>query len=251
MRELDGRTAIVTGGGRGVGRGIALALSRAGAQVVLCGRTAQTLSEVRKEIEARGGVALDVTCDISCFSDLERLVATTVDRFGGVNILVNNAAIVPHGTLLEIENALVQAAWETGPVAALNLMRLCHPHLKGDGVIINISSGVSIEGNAHRRGIYASVKAALNAISRAAANEWGPDGIRVNTIMPLARTNALDRFFVNEPERAAAMLSTIPLGRIGDTEDDIGRAAVFIASPSARYLTGATIPLDGGVSYVR
>jgi NAD(P)-dependent dehydrogenase (short-subunit alcohol dehydrogenase family) len=145
----------------------------------------------------------------------------------------------------------VQAAWETGPLAALQLMRLCHPHLKGDGAIVNVSSGVAISGAAHRRGIYAAVKAALNAISRAAANEWGPDGIRVNTIMPVARTEALDRFFANEPDRAQAMLAAIPLGRVGDTEQDIGRAVVFIVGPDARYLTGVTIPLDGGASYIR
>jgi len=251
MQTLSGRTAIVTGGGHGVGRGIALALSDAGAQVVVCGRTRETLSGVRKEIEARGGVALDVVCDVTRVADLERLVTTTVERFGGINILINNAAIVPHGTLLEIDDALVQAAWETGPVATLHLMRLCHPHLKGDGAIVNVSSGVAISGNAQRRGIYAATKAALNAISRAAANEWGPDGIRVNTIMPVARTEALDRFFANEPERAEAMLAGIPLGRVGDTEEDIGRAVAFIVGAGARYLTGATIPLDGGASYIR
>jgi meso-butanediol dehydrogenase/(S,S)-butanediol dehydrogenase/diacetyl reductase len=251
MQSLSGRTAIVTGGGHGIGRGVALALSNAGAQVVICGRTPETLSAVRAEIEARGGAALDVVCDITRAEDLERLVAATVERFGGVNILINNAALVPHGSLLEIDDALVQAAWEAGPFAALKLMRLCHPYLKGDGAIVNVSSGVAITGNVHRRGIYAAVKAALNAISRAAANEWGPDGIRVNIIMPVARTEALDRFFTNEPERAQAMLAGIPLGRVGDTEEDIGRAVVFMVGPDARYLTGATIPLDGGASYIR
>jgi NAD(P)-dependent dehydrogenase (short-subunit alcohol dehydrogenase family) len=251
MHSLEGRIAIVTGGGHGVGRGVALALSGAGARVVICGRTPETLSAVRQEIEARGGVAADVVCDITRGADLQRLVATTLQRFGGVNILVNNAALVPHGTLLEIDDALVQQAWETGPIATLQLMRLCHPHLKGDGAIVNVSSGASIGGNVPLRGVYAAVKAALNAISRAAANEWGPDGIRVNSIMPLASTEALDRFFANEPERAAAVLAAIPLRRIGDCEDDIGRVVAFLAGPDAKYLTGVTIPVDGGGGYVR
>lgn len=251
MNPLGGRTAIITGGGHGIGRGIALALAGAGANIVVCGRTPETLGAVRLEIEGRGGAALDVVCDITRAADLERLVAATVDRFGGINILVNNAAVVPHGTLLEIDDALVQAAWETGPLATLQLMRRCHPFLKGDGAIVNVSSGVAVQGNAQRRGIYAASKAALNAISRAAANEWGPDGIRVNTIMPVARTDALDRFFTNEPERAQAMLATIPLGRVGDTEADIGRAVAFLVGPDAAYLTGATIPIDGGASFIR
>jgi meso-butanediol dehydrogenase/(S,S)-butanediol dehydrogenase/diacetyl reductase len=251
MRDLIGRTAIVTGGGHGVGRGIALALSAAGANVVICGRTIETISVVRQEIETRGGAALDVVCDITKSTDLERLVLAAIDRFGGINILVNNAALVPHGTLLEIEEATVQAAWQAGPVATLNLMRLCHPHLKGGGVIVNVSSGVALQANAPIRGIYAAVKAALNAISRAAANEWGADGIRVNTIMPLARSSALDSFFGNEPERAEAMLASIPLGRVGDPEADIGAAVTFLVGPAASFITGVTVPVDGGVTYLR
>lgn len=251
MPKLSGRTAIVTGGGHGVGRGIALALSDEGAQVVVCGRTPATLAAVRQEIEQRGGRALDLVCDITRADDLKRLVAATLERFGAIDILVNNAALVPHGTLLDIDDDLIQAAWETGPLATLQLMRLCHPHLKGGGAIVNVSSGAAIGANVPQRGIYAAVKAALNAISRAAANEWGPDGIRVNTIMPVARTEAVDRFIAGEPERAAAAFGNIPLGRVGDCEQDIGRAVAFLAGPDAGYLTGATIPLDGGLGYVR
>jgi meso-butanediol dehydrogenase/(S,S)-butanediol dehydrogenase/diacetyl reductase len=251
MTDLRGRTAIVTGGGHGVGRGIAIALAEAGAKVVICGRTPETLAAVREEIEARGGEAQDVVCDITRRADLARLVETALARFGGIDILVNNAALVPHGTLLEIDDGLIQSAWDTGPIASLQLMRLCHPHLKGDGAIINVSSGSSIAGAVPLRGIYAAVKAALNAISRAAANEWGPDGIRVNTIMPIALTEPFERFMANEPERAAAAVAAIPLGRIGDCVEDIGRAVVFLAGPNARYLTGAILPLDGGAGYVR
>lgn len=251
MGILDGRVAIVTGGGHGVGRGIALALSGAGARVVVCGRTAETLIAVRGEIEERGGEALDVVADITSGADRERLIALAIERFGVINILVNNAAFVPHGSLLGIADETIAAAWETGPMASLHLMRLCHPYLKGDGAIINISSGASIASAVPVRGIYAAVKSALNAISRAAANEWGPDGIRVNTIMPVAMTEPFERFMANEPEQAQAVIRNIPLRRIGDCETDIGSAAVFLAGPDARYLTGATLPLDGGSAYLR
>lgn len=251
MGNLEGRVAIVTGGGHGVGRGIAIALAEAGAKVVICGRTAGTLAGVRREIEGRGGEAEDVVCDITRKADLARLIEATLARFGGINILVNNAALVPRGTLLEIDDGLIQDAWDTGPIASLQLMRLCHPHLKGDGAIINVSSGSSIAASVALRGVYAAVKAALNAISRAAANEWGPDGIRVNTIMPIALTEPFEQFMANEPERAAAAIAGIPLGRIGDCVEDIGRAVAFLAGPDARYLTGAILPLDGGAGYVR
>jgi NAD(P)-dependent dehydrogenase (short-subunit alcohol dehydrogenase family) len=251
MRSLEGRVAIVTGGGHGVGRGIALALAEAGAQVVVCGRTAATLAAVRGEIEARGGAALDVVCDITRAEDLKRLVAATLERFGGLNILVNNAALVPHGSLLEIGDEVIQGAWETGPLASLQLMRLCHPHLKGGGAVVNVSSGAAIAPHLPNRGIYAAVKSALNAISRSAATEWGKDGIRVNTIMPVARTEAFDRWQETEPEHAGAVVAAIPLGRVGDCVADIGRAVAFLAGPDAGYLTGAIIPLDGGTAYVR
>ena len=251
MQSLIDRVAIVTGGGHGVGRGIALAFSTAGARVVVCGRTAATLATVREEIEARGGEAEDVVCDITSEADLARLVDTTINRFGRIDILVNNAAMVPHGTLLEIADDIVDKAWKTGPVAALHLMRLCHPYLKGDGAIINISSGASVAPRIPDRGIYAAVKAAQNAIARAAAMEWAADGIRVNTIMPMGRTEATDRYVEREPERAAASFAAIPLGRLGDCEQDIGPVAVFLASADARYLTGQTLTADGGSGYVR
>lgn len=251
MGILNGRVAIVTGGGHGVGRGIALALSGAEAKVAICGRTPGTLASVRAEIEARGGQALDVVCDITSAPDRERLIAATLERFGAINILINNAALVPHGSLLDIPDETIAGAWETGPLASLHLMRLCHPYLKGDGAIVNVSSGAAIANAVPGRGIYAAVKAALNAISRSAAVEWGPDGIRVNTIMPVALTEPFERFMANEPETANAVVTNIPLRRIGDPEADIGAAVVFLCGPDSRYLTGATIPLDGGSAYLR
>ena len=251
MSTLTGRVAVVTGGGHGVGRGIALALAGAGASVAVCGRTQETLTAVRLEIEARGGQAEAIVSDIVEPADRARLIERAVARFGGINILVNNAAFVPHGSLLDIADSLIDTAWRTGPMASLQLMRLCHPHLKGDGAIINVSSGAAVAPRIPDRGIYAAVKAAQNAIARAAAMEWAADGIRVNTIMPMASTEATDRFFAREPARAAASLSNIPLGRMGDCEHDIGPVAVFLAGVGARYLTGQTLMADGGAGYVR
>ncbi|OHV45445.1 3-oxoacyl-ACP reductase [Pseudofrankia sp. BMG5.36] len=242
---------MVTGGGQGVGRGIALALAGAGARVVVCGRTEPTLDAVRKEIEARGGTALTIRCDVTVPADLIRLVELTVAAFGTVDILVNSAMTVPFGTLLDISEETIAAGWESGPLAALRLMRLCHPYLRGGGSVVNVSSGASIAPMTHDRAVYAATKAALNSISRGAAVEWGPDGIRVNTIMPFAHSPALERFAADEPAAMADVLATIPLRRTGDPESDIGQAAVFLASPAAAYITGAILPVDGGAAYVR
>jgi meso-butanediol dehydrogenase / (S,S)-butanediol dehydrogenase / diacetyl reductase len=249
---LEGRGAIVTGGGQGVGLGIALALAAEGANVVVCGRNEAPLEEAVVRIAERGGHGLAHVCDVSHLAELEALVARTVDVFGRIDILVNNVALVPLGTILDIDEALVEAAWIAGPLASMRLMRLCFPYLRqGKGAVINVSSGAAIASETPMRGIYAAVKAALNAISRAAANEWGPDGVRVNTIMPFAYSDSVARYFETEPEEANAAVARVPLRRLGDPEEDIGRAVAFLAGPAAQYITGVTLPIDGGMAYLR
>ncbi len=251
MSNLSGRTAIVTGGGQGIGRGIAMALARAGARVIIFGRTESTLRAAQNDIAAFGGIAFPVVGDVTSQDDREGLIKETLDQFGSINILVNNAAFIPHGDrLLTIGESVIERAWQAGPVASLMLMRLCHPHLKGGGCVVNVSSAQSLN-PAPGLGIYAAVKAALNLISRSAAVEWGSDGIRINTIMPFGESDAVKEFFANEREFAQATLASVPLGRVGDPELDIGRAVVFLASEESSYLTGATLTLDGGTAYLR
>lgn len=249
--SLVGKVALVTGGGSGVGRGIAVALAEEGASVAVCGRTERTLAETCQLIHDRGAKAVPMVCDIAAPGEIALLVSQAVQHFGTIDILVNNAALIPHGTLLEIDESVIQGAWETGPLAALRLMRACYPYLRGGGSIINVSSGIAIADHANNRGIYAAIKSALNSISRAAANEWGVDGIRVNTIMPFARTESVDRFFASEPQLANEILSQNPMRKVGDPETDIGRAVVFLVGEDASYINGVTLPVDGGASYVR
>jgi meso-butanediol dehydrogenase/(S,S)-butanediol dehydrogenase/diacetyl reductase len=220
---------------------------------MVCGRTADPLAETCREIEALGGRAAWIVSDVTSPGDVDECIASTVDRFGGIDILVNNATLVPHGSLLTISEELIDDAWHAGPVAALRFMVKCHPHMKshGGGAIVNVSSGAAIHSNVPERGTYAAIKAALGAYSRAAAMEWASDGIRVNAIMPIAMTDAFASFLAKEPDFAAQAVASIPLGRIGDAERDIGRAVVFLCGPDSAYLTGATLPLDGGSAYLR
>ncbi len=247
---LQDKVAIVTGGGQGVGRGVALALAAEGASVMITGRTQSKLDAVAAEIAGRGGRVATAAGDVKLLADIERAVAATVERFGTVDILVNNAQEVPMGYLLEVDDEAVQAGLASGPLATLRFMRLCHPYLRGGGAIVNMASGAGVRPDPIRRGAYAAAKEATRALTRAAAMEWGPDGIRVNAVLPYAVTPSVERLAVEFPQEYDARRLANPLRRIGDAEKDIGRAVVFLVGPDAGYITGASIPVDGGNAFV-
>jgi meso-butanediol dehydrogenase / (S,S)-butanediol dehydrogenase / diacetyl reductase len=249
-KPLDGKAAIVTGAGQGVGRGVALALASAGAAVTLMGRTEHKLMTVRDEMVARGGDPLVIAGDVKHTDDIERTVAATVERFGTVDILINNAQEVALGSILELRDDDVTAGWESGPMATLRFMRACHPHLVGGGVIVNMGSRAGVRPDPVNRGAYAAVKEAIRAFTRAAAMEWASDGIRVNAILPYAMSPALERLEAERPEEFIKTRRLVPMDRIGDPEHDIGRVVVFLASPDSGYITGATIPVDGGNAFL-
>lgn len=250
MSALAGKVAVVTGGGQGVGRGIALALARRGAKVALLGRTRSRLEAVAEEIAAlgEGAEAAAIVCDVKNGVEIDKAVAAVAERFGGVDILVNNAQEVPLGTLLSVSDAAFEAGFASGPQASLRFMRACHPHMKqrGGGVIFNLATSAARRWDMAGYGAYAAVKQAIRALTRAAAAEWGPDGIRVLTIAPHANSPALNGWISGNPEEAEAFFQTIPLRRIGDCEDDIGAAVAALCGQEFGYLTGATVPLDGG-----
>ncbi|UVT24095.1 SDR family oxidoreductase [Rhodococcus pyridinivorans] len=248
---LAGGTALVTGAGQGIGRGIALALAAAGASVAVVGRTAETIGATAVEIEARGGRAVPYVCDVTDAAAVEATVADVVKEFGGLNILVNNAQSPAPGTLLELDEAVYRDGMESGPTATWRMMRACHPYLRGGGSIVNLGSAAGIRWNPSGTGGYAAAKEAIRVLTRTAACEWAADGVRVNSILPLADSVAMQEWAEREPEEAAAYASSIPLGRLGDPETDIGPAVVFLCSEAARYITGHSLPVDGGQALVR
>jgi NAD(P)-dependent dehydrogenase (short-subunit alcohol dehydrogenase family) len=247
MSELNGKIAIVTGAGQGVGYGIAMALASAGAHVVVAGRTLAKVEDTQKQIAARGGRGLAVRCDVANAKELDALVATTVAHFGGVDILVNNAYDGAWGPLLSMSDDDMMRGINAGPMASFRLMRACHPHMKarGGGHVINLVTAASERWDSSNYGAYAIAKQGVRALTRAAASEWGPDGIRVNSVAPLAMSPALEAWIKNDPD-SEAYLKTVPLHRVGDCEIDIGRAVAALLKSDFSYLTGATIPLDGG-----
>ncbi|MFF0815254.1 SDR family NAD(P)-dependent oxidoreductase [Rhodococcus sp. NPDC003318] len=250
MGTLEGKVALVTGAGQGIGRGIASALAKEGVAVAVAGRTESKLHKTVAEIEEVGGRAIPVRCDVSVADDIVDSVEQTVDGFGGIDIMVNNANDSKPGRLLDVVDEDFERAFASGPLATLRFMRACHPHMvaRGGGSVINLVTSAAVRWDASNYGVYGSIKEGTRVLTRAAAAEWGRDGIRVNNVAPHAMTPALQWWMDKNPEEAEEFVAGIPLGRVGEPEADIGRAVVFLCSEDARYLTGATIPLDGGQS---
>jgi NAD(P)-dependent dehydrogenase (short-subunit alcohol dehydrogenase family) len=248
---LVGRVALVTGAGQGVGQGIALALAAEGVNVAVLGRTVAKLEETCGLLRARGVEAEAFACDVADTEAVPAVVEEVVARFGRLDILVNNAWAGAYGPLLELSDKAFRKGFETGPFATFAFMRAAHPHLKasGDGSIVNLVTSAMVRWDPTTYGAYAAAKTALRSLSRTAAVEWAPDGIRVNAIAPHALSPGLQWWTEQNPEEAAEFVAAIPMRRIGDCEDDIGRAVIALVGPDLRYLTGATIPLDGGQAF--
>ena len=250
MGMLDGKVALVTGAGQGVGQGIALALAAEGAGVAVTGRTLAKLENTARLISDRGGHALPLACDVKDVDSLATTVDAVVKGLGGLNILVNNAQEVPLGSLHEVTEEKFEAGWQSGPLAVHRLRKLCYPHRKGDGSIVNLASAAGKRWDMTGYGAYAAVKEAIRALTRAAACEWGQDNIRANAILPHARSPGLDWWINNNPEEARAFFNTIPMRRIGECEEDIGRFVALLCCPGSGYVNGQSIALDGGQAFI-
>jgi NAD(P)-dependent dehydrogenase (short-subunit alcohol dehydrogenase family) len=248
MASLVGKVALITGAGQGIGQGVALAMAGAGAMVAVAGRTLAKVETTAAMIRERGGTALALDCDVKNATDLAAIIERTVADFGGIDVLVNNAQEVPLGRLDDVTDAAFLAGFESGPLATMRLMKLARPHLvaRGGGTIFNFASSAGIRWDMTGYGAYAAVKQAIRALTRAAAAEWGGEGVRVLTIAPHAESPGLKGWIEHNPDEAQAFFRTIPLGRVGSLEQDIGQALVALCGSDLAYLTGATIPLDGG-----
>ncbi len=245
MKPLANKVALVTGASGGLGKGTAIAYAKAGADVVICARRLDKLQEVAQICEAQGVKALALKCDVMVPEDRQQLVAQTIETFGTVDILVNNAISTKQGVSImdhteEIWNNTVVSGFE----AVWHLMRLCYPHMKEHGGrIINISSGAALIG-APLFGVYAGVKAGVHAITMVAAREWGADHITCNSIIPVFYSDLSNKLFDQYGEHVVKDI--VPLGYIGDVDTDIAPVMVFMASKGSRYITGQLIKVDGG-----
>jgi NAD(P)-dependent dehydrogenase (short-subunit alcohol dehydrogenase family) len=247
---LDGKVAIVTGAGRGVGRGVALALAKAGAAVAVLELDPVTGARTADEITALGGRAFAQVCDVKDPADCAAGVAATVEVFGGLDVLVNNAQQVrPFVRFEDVTDADMAACWESGPLASFRLMQLALPHFqsRGGGVVVNFGSGAGTEGMPGFAA-YAAAKEATRGLTKVGAREWGRHGIRVNVLCPYAASEHWDSL---SEEEQADRLRGVPLRRMGDPEADVGGVVVFLASDAGSYVTGQTIMVDGGTAGFR
>lgn len=244
---LTGKVAIVTGGGQGVGQGIALALAAEGARVAVLGRTLEKCAETVAQITARGGQGLAIACRVQDRDAVNAAVAEVVATFGGIDVLVNNAHSSRPMTALADTTDKDMAIAFAGFNGAFFFMQACLPHLAARrGAVFNIGSLAGIRGDAGF-GAYAASKEALRAISRVAAREWGPLGVRVNVVCPYSDSPGVDYMIENVPGFIDDLTGATALGRLGSSEHEVGRTVAFLASDGGGYITGQTINVDGGI----
>ena len=248
MKRLDGNVTIITGGGKGIGFGLAQAFAAEGSDLVLTGRTESRLIAAKDKLEKEYGIrVLPVVADGADEEAIKNVVKKTVEQFGKIDTLVNNAQVSKAGLpLVEHTREDFDLAINSGLYAAFFYMRECFPYLKETkGSVINFASGAGLFGKLGQSS-YAAAKEGIRGMSRVAAAEWGPDGVRVNVVCPLAMTESLQEWKENYPDLFAKTIQGIPLGRFADPRNDIGRVCVFLASEDASYVTGETITLQGG-----
>ncbi len=263
MGFLKGKTAIITGGGRptplkdgspgSIGYGIAVAYAKEGANLVITGRNKSKLESAKEELERLYGIkVLAIQADVSAGSDNEAIVKNVVDQamaeFGRIDVLINNAQASASGvSLAEHETSQFDLAMYSGLYSTFHYMKACYPYIKETkGTVINFASGAGLFGNRGQCS-YAAAKEGIRGLTRVAATEWGPDGINVNVICPLAWTSQLEQFQIEYPEAFAANVHMPPMGFYGNTELHIGRVCVQLASPDFKYMSGETITLEGGM----
>jgi NAD(P)-dependent dehydrogenase (short-subunit alcohol dehydrogenase family) len=246
--SLEGKVALVTGAGRGIGRAIAIAYAEAGAHLLIGARTASELDDVAAEIEGNGGKVISRHLDMSQMGSVRDFAAAGLSEYGHINILVNNAGVPMRGTVLQTTEEDWDRVTDINQKGLFFLTQACaRPMIEqGGGKIIHVTSTIGIVAMAGQCA-YGSGKAAVIHMSKVMAIEWAEHKINVNTIAPFATRTGLGRDLPNYEQMLAERATTIPMGRVLDP-DDLEGAALFLASSASDFITGQTLVVDGGYS---
>lgn len=248
MISLKDKVVIITGGGRGIGFGLSTAFAKAGAKLVITGRTESTLLAAKEKLEAAHGCeVLCVTADGADEAAIQNVIDKTVEKFGKIDAVINNAQASASGKMLvDHTKEDLDLAIYSGIYATFFYMQKAFPYLKETkGCVVNFASGAGLFGRIAQSS-YAAAKEGIRGLSRVAATEWAPYGVRVNVVCPLAMTEGLKKFKEEYPERYEQTIKGVPMGRFADPEKDVGGMCVFLCSDEASYVTGETITLQGG-----
>lgn len=242
------KVVLITGGGKGIGYGIAQAFAEQQANLVLTGRTKETLEKAKQALEEQYQIRVLIQeADGANEQAVKEVIQNTIQEYGRLDVLINNAQASKSGVLLKDHTKEdFDLAIQTGLYGTFFYMREAYPYLKETkGAVINFASGAGLFGRLGQSS-YAASKEGIRGLSRVAASEWGSDGINVNVICPLVKTKALEKWEEEYPELYEKTIQGIPLGRFGDAKKDIGATCVFLASEAASFISGETITLQGG-----
>ncbi|MFF2089278.1 SDR family NAD(P)-dependent oxidoreductase [Paenibacillus sp. NPDC058174] len=246
MTKLANKVAIITGGASGVGNGIAKAFVKEGAKVAIVDYNKEAGERALAELQEISPDSIFIHADLADFQTHSPIISHTAFTFGKIDILVNNAQASRVKPFEEITPEDLELPFKTGFFPTFYLMQYALPYLKQTkGHIINFASGAGINGDLNQAA-YGAAKEAVRGLSRVAANEFGPYGVKVNVICPFANSPGVQMWAEHMPEHFEETLSKIPMRRVGDVEQDIGRAVVFFASQDSDYITGQTLMVDGG-----
>ena len=246
MGRLENKVAIITGGAGGIGSGMARAYVKEGAKVVIVDIAEEAGNKLVEEFNSQGHDTMFIKTDLADKASLQASIDKTIERYGRIDVLINNAHASRMKPFLEIEEADLALSMNTGFYATFNLCQMALPHLKEtQGSIINFGSGAAIKGDVNQAA-YAAAKEAIRGITRVIANEFGQFGVNANLISPIAYSQGVEQWRAENPEYYERVVQGIPLQRFGDVEHDIGPVAVFLGSEDSNYITGQTFMVDGG-----